>query len=392
MKLFSTIGSRKRAKKRYYYKTVKTSNKNKGVKTTQSRNTTNIILAGIAGILFIALAVVLISAIITTSRDTQRPDISIRDTSTQTTLPPPDDITEEPTFSDEPETPTPTPTPTPTEDVKETPTDDEEEDNSEEEIENDNQEEETPEDTEEDTDKPFWESGTRIVLDDSSLYSSAENVYYCFYNFDTKIYASSDVAERTPSASVIKVFIMEYAFHLEEIGVIDMGDTLSGNTIISLVRLMIQYSDNSATNMLINYFGMNNLNAFFGLQGYSDTVLERLMLDNVRRAQGYDNYTSVHDCMVFLEKLYSRQDEEAYSQMLEIMKGQQVRTKIPLRLPSGVVVANKTGELDDVENDIGIVFAGNSAFAIVVLTSDVQNSANARNAIANFALAAYNRS
>ena len=71
------------------------------------------------------------------------------------------------------------------------------------------------------------------------------------------------------------------------------------------------------------------------------------------------------------------------------MGGQQVRTKIPLRLPTGVMVANKTGELDNVENDIAIVYAESSAFAIVVLTNGVYNSTNMRNAIADFALDAY---
>jgi len=72
------------------------------------------------------------------------------------------------------------------------------------------------------------------------------------------------------------------------------------------------------------------------------------------------------------------------------MKGQLLRSKIPSKLPPNVIVANKTGELDDVENDIGIIFTENDAFAIVVLTSKVRNTSAIRSAIADFALAAYN--
>ena len=50
------------------------------------------------------------------------------------------------------------------------------------------------------------------------------------------------------------------------------------------------------------------------------------------------------------------------------MERQQVRTKIPSKLD--VSVANKTGELATVENDIGIVLS-DKPYVIVVLTNDV---------------------
>ena len=236
-------------------------------------------------------------------------------------------------------------------------------------------------------DPPEMETGERISIDDSGLFSNADDVYYYVYYFASGNYSISGDSAKTPSASVIKVFIMEYAFFLSSQSLLDLGETLNGNTFLHLISIMIQRSDNEATNALINYFGMDTLNAFFLEQGYSDTVLERRMLDFERRLAGFENYTSISDCMSFLNKLYARQDEEPYRQMLEIMKGQQVRTKIPLRLPSGVISANKTGELDNVENDIGIVFTEHDPFAIVILTNGVHNTASMRNAIADFALA-----
>ena len=232
-------------------------------------------------------------------------------------------------------------------------------------------------------------SGGQFFLDDSGLFASAGNVYYHIYCFDTGDYAASGSSAKTLSASVIKVFIMEYAFVKSAQGALDLREIINGSTILSLITTMIRQSDNNATNALIGRFGMDILNSFFVEQGYSDTVLERNMLDYDRRRAGFDNYTSLSDCAAFLEKLYLKREEEPYRQMLEIMKGQQIRTKIPLRLPSGVVVANKTGELEDVENDIGIVFAENAPFAIIVLSSEVYNTANMRNAIADFTFSAY---
>ena len=230
--------------------------------------------------------------------------------------------------------------------------------------------------------------GSRLYMDDSALYSNAERVTYCVYYYESGDYSVGGISTKTPSASVIKVFIMEYAFTQSALGKLDLQEPLRGTTILSQITSMIQYSDNDATNALIDRLGMDAINAFLLEQGYTDTVLGRKMLDYDRRAAGFDNYTSVEDCMSFLDKLYAGNDG-IYLQMLEIMKGQQVRTKIPSKLPSGVVVANKTGELDDVENDIGIVFAEGAPFAIVVLTDGVRNSAGMRNAIADLALSAY---
>lgn len=77
--------------------------------------------------------------------------------------------------------------------------------------------------------------------------------------------------------------------------------------------------------------------------------------------------------------------------MLDILLGQQVKTKIGNQLGSELPVANKTGELSDVENDIGIVFA-EEPFAMVVLTNGVENTEAMRIAISQLAyVAAYEK-
>jgi beta-lactamase class A len=233
------------------------------------------------------------------------------------------------------------------------------------------------------------ESTERIELDDTELLSGSVNLQYGVYYFNTGEYCDSGNSGKAPSASVIKVFIMEYAFVKASEGSITLDTSVGGKTILSLVTSMIQQSDNNATNALIEYFGMPALNEYFEDQGYFDTVLERKMLDDAARAGGKDNYTSLKDCINFLKQIYNKRDVEPFSSMLNIMKGQQVRTKIPSKLPAGLEIANKTGELSDVENDIGIVFAENSPFAIVVLSSGVTNSTYMRAAIGDFALYAY---
>ncbi len=189
-----------------------------------------------------------------------------------------------------------------------------------------------------------------------------------------------------PSASVIKVFIMEYAFSLIEKGELSQESSIEGRSVNSLLYDMITWSDNTATNIFIDYFGMDKMNAFFSEKGYADTRLERKMLDTAAQSEGRENYTSVNDTMHFLTKLYENRGVKPYSDMLEIMKKQQVSTKIRRRFKSGITIANKTGELSNVENDIGIIFGENGDMAVSFMCSSLSDTASARNAIS---LAAY---
>lgn len=227
-------------------------------------------------------------------------------------------------------------------------------------------------------------SQTKIAqLDTEGLTANAEQVYYGVYYFKSGQEFSSHNSAPTVSASVIKVFIMEYVFSQG-----DLNQQVQGKTIHDWIIPMIQQSDNEATNVLIDFFGMESLNQFFQAQGYLDTRLERKMLDTVARNSGKENYTSLNDCMAFLKKLYLKQENYPQSAMLDIMKGQTVRTKIPSKLPSEIVVANKTGELDNAENDIGLVLSEENPFAIAVLTKNFTNVEKIQSAIGDFALSA----
>jgi len=223
----------------------------------------------------------------------------------------------------------------------------------------------------------------------SSFTTCANATYYGILYFDKNVLYTSGNSAQTPSASVIKVFIMEYAYHQIAQGKLSPDSTIAGRNLKSLIETMIQDSNNEAANILIDEFGMSEMNAFWQNNGYASTVLQRRMLDMDARNAGKDNYTSLDDCQAFLTKLYSNREVYPYSEMLAIMKGQNVRTKIPVNLPSGVVVAHKTGELNDVENDIGIVFSEGSDYAIIALTFNPSSSAAACSAIAQLARAAY---
>lgn len=242
---------------------------------------------------------------------------------------------------------------------------------------------ETSETTTASTSNTQQSSESEPQLDATALTASADQVYYGVHYFNQDKDISSNNSAPTISASVIKVFIMEYAFTQA-----DLTEMLEGKTINDWIISMIQQSDNDAANILITHFGMEQLNESFQTQGYQDTRLERLMLDNEARNQGKENYTSLNDCMFFLKKLYQQQAAYPYSTMLNIMEGQTLRTKIPSKLSEDILVANKTGELDNIENDIGLVLTEKNPFAIVVLSQNYQNVEEIRGAIGDFTLAA----
>ncbi|MDT2600582.1 class A beta-lactamase-related serine hydrolase [Enterococcus hulanensis] len=242
---------------------------------------------------------------------------------------------------------------------------------------------ETSETTTASTSNTQQSSESEPQLDATALTASADQVYYGVHYFNQEKDISSNNSAPTISASVIKVFIMEYAFTQA-----DLTEMLEGKTINDWIISMIQQSDNDAANILITHFGMEQLNESFQTQGYHDTRLERLMLDNEARNQGKENYTSLNDCMFFLKKLYQQQAAYPYSTMLNIMEGQTLRTKIPSKLSEDILVANKTGELDNIENDIGLVLTEKNPFAIVVLSQNYQNVEEIRGAIGDFTLAA----
>ena len=266
-------------------------------------------------------------------------------------LPPIAEIEPEPTITEPEPTPTPAPTPEP-----------------------------TPQPPEPPRENPFSEA---------PLLLHAAYAHYAIFCFrDEALYSSGD-SPRMPAASVIKVFIMYYAYAQIESGELTADARIGGQSLHSLISLMIQRSDNTATNTLIDYFGMEALNQFFQEQGFTDTLLQRRMLDTAARSRGLDNYTSTGDAMAFLIRLYENRAYFPYDEMLDIMLGQEVRTKIHLLLPPDTPVASKTGELPDVENDMGLVFTENGTFAIAVLTSGVRDNAAARQAIGQLAQDAY---
>ena len=201
---------------------------------------------------------------------------------------------------------------------------------------------------------------------------------YAIHFYDDDVLITSDnIQDKLKSASLIKLFICEYVFCLEKEGELSFDAIIKGYTVSSLIENMITISDNNATNILIDYLGFDKINEFIISKGYTKTTLERKMLDTKAQKEGRENYTSADDVLGFLDNLYSNKDEKINDSILSIMKRQKVSTKIRKYLLKDTIIANKTGELSDTQNDAGIVFSPYGDFSLVFIT----NGANSHDAI-----------
>ena len=201
---------------------------------------------------------------------------------------------------------------------------------------------------------------------------------------------------KMPSASTIKIYVMIEAYNQVNQGKISLRDTVTLNdsmivggsgvlqyepvgtevTIEELINLMMVESDNVAANILIDKLGMTNINTTIKSLGCVDTELNRKMMDIEALNKGIENYTSVNDLSLVLEKLYKNQCiESQYDKlMLDTMKQHQLKSKIPNELPEGLVVAHKSGELGGIENDAGIIYTDKGAYVLCILTNNGTSS------------------
>jgi len=191
------------------------------------------------------------------------------------------------------------------------------------------------------------------------------------------------------SASVIKLFTAATVF--ENWDEMQSRESYEGE-IRELLRNMIRISDNESANALVRKLGngdaakgMQKVNVFCEKYGYTQTHMGRLMLDF---NASDDNYTSVEDCGKLLTQIYQK-ELSGSEEILKFMKEQERTGKLPAGIPQGIVVANKTGELDDTENDVAIVYGEKADYVVCVMAGALGNTASARSRIVDISSEIY---
>lgn len=172
-----------------------------------------------------------------------------------------------------------------------------------------------------------------------------------------------------------------------------MGGLTPGVTRITnrdLATMMIAVSDNSATNVLIDRVGMDNVNTLMDSLGLTHTRLRRKMMDIKAAGEGRENISTPREMMTLLEMLYrgkvlNKQMTDDFLTMLSTHKS----SFLPRDLPDGLRIANKPGELEAVRNDSGIVFAQNRPYIICIMTTYLKNERAGEEAISRISRVTY---
>lgn len=152
-------------------------------------------------------------------------------------------------------------------------------------------------------------------------------------------------------------------------------------TVKNVATLMIIVSDNIATNMMIDYLGIDTINEFMQSYGFTYTKLHNKINFEIYDKLGTTtprDYGKIFE-MICKEELISG---EASRQMLEIFKKQHYNSMITKSFPQYfldsedtgeeelIYVASKSGSMDACRNDGGIVSTPYGKYVIVLFNKD----------------------
>ena len=208
--------------------------------------------------------------------------------------------------------------------------------------------------------------------------------------------------EPMPTASLIKLPLMVATYQMVAEGKLDLEKKItlqdedkvpgsgiltshfSGGVTLSLndiIHLMMVYSDNTATNLVIDQVGLSKTLETMKSHGWDETVLNSMVyrrdtsiFPERSRAYGLGS-TSAKEMVSLLEKLQAGQlvSAQASKQMLAHLRACDDKTKICRFLPPGVSVAHKTGAVSDTRTDAGIIESRDGPIAICVLTTNLED-------------------
>jgi len=161
-------------------------------------------------------------------------------------------------------------------------------------------------------------------------------------------------------------------------------------TLRDLATMMVAVSDNSATNVLIDRVGMQNVNAMLDSLGLTHTRLRRMMMDLEAAKEGRENISTPREMMTLLDAIYQGKllNKEFAADFFKVLSTNK-DSFIPHDLPADLKIANKPGELEAVRNDSGIVFVEARPYVICVMTAFLSNERAGEEAITKVSLEAW---
>ena len=226
--------------------------------------------------------------------------------------------------------------------------------------------------------------------------------------------------ETFPTASAIKLAIVyelfqqaaEHRINLDETMTLDRRQAVGGTGVLvemgtptlsirDYAVLMVTLSDNTATNVLIDRLGINAIAARMQSLGLKDTKLRRHMMDTAAASRGDENVSTPDELVRLLEAMHGPMSGPAKTAAgpaeaghyllpgaIELLKKPK-DNRLRKGLPEGVASADKSGELEGVRVDAGIVFAKNRPYVLCVMTSFLKDETEGERSITEISRVAY---
>ncbi len=242
--------------------------------------------------------------------------------------------------------------------------------------------------------------GTTVDVEAETLNKTAERLEkiaadvsgtlgYYVMTVDGETLFSRNAEESFPQASAIKIPILMEVLAQREAGKIDWNQShrikknnqVSGSGILSqlsdggsqistgdLCVMMIVLSDNTATNLLIELVGMENVNRQLDSLDCPHTRLRRVMMDTAASARGEENVSTPAEAARIMQVLAQGKSlsREISDEILTILRKPK-STAVRKAVPAEIVVANKPGSIPTVATEWALVELAERPYIIVLM-------------------------
>src|SRR5947208_8773957 len=149
--------------------------------------------------------------------------------------------------------------------------------------------------------------------------------------------------------------------------------------ISALTEGMIVASSNLATNLLLDFVGVEYARNVLSDAQVSGVELRRGVEDWAAHKKGIDNEATADGLLTLLSAL--RGDflkKESKEQAIHVLLAQRFNSMIPAGLPAHATVAHKTGEISTACHDVGIVYLPEREPYIAVILTEFDAEQNGR--------------
>jgi beta-lactamase class A len=215
--------------------------------------------------------------------------------------------------------------------------------------------------------------------------------------------------EPFPQASVIKLAVLYELYRQAEEGRIDLAEVtrppaarVGGGGVLQALGpavsltwrdvavLMMGWSDNAATNVLIERVGLDAVNRRLDALGLARTRLRRRMMDLEAARRGEENVSTPREMRMLVEAIHAGAGlSPARAKDIRAVAATPKTTPFRAPLPEGVIVLDKDGELEAVRVAAAVVDLPGRPYSATIMTTYLRRDADGEAAIREISAALF---